>query len=321
MVHHAILSLGSTARPIISYLIEAGSDVNASNLNGQTPLLLAAEIGLWKGSKIRKYDDLFSFLLRRQANPKLADARGFTLLHYAASQNNTIVVKELIDLDCFVDQVNIDGVTPLHIAAMFNHVAIFKLLVKHQSNIELQAYPSFALKTKISNRDAQMNALGFAFDMGNPAIINECITLYIKNNQIEKLRDIKTANGETLLHYFVAQGDLKCVLKLLKVGCCPLVQDNQGYSSIHAAVSTGNLKILRELVNSFERDKSKLNLELLTHEGKTAWMLANELNQSDIAKYLRSKGSKRIIETEIRDQVTSNAISFIQQQIQFRETH
>jgi ankyrin repeat protein len=317
LLHHAILSLGSKSRAILGYLIDSGADVNAVNQNGQTGIHLAAETGLWKGDKVRKSQDLFSFLAKRNANVTLADGMGFTALHHAAGQNNVQAIKQLIELGCFVDHVNQDGVTPLHIAALCNQFDAFKLLIKYKANSKSQAYPSFRAKFNFEDQYTHsLTPLWLAFEMGNQKIVKEIIATCVRAKDFSELKQIRTAGGDTLLHFFSAQGDLKYVKLLLEAGCCPLAQDAEGRSSLHVAVASGNFNVVTMLIKHLVNAKRDLNLESRTFDGKTAWMLAHEYKHEIIANYLRRNGAKRVKLIEPQRPETGAALSFIQRQIQ-----
>jgi methionyl-tRNA formyltransferase len=72
------------AAEVAAFLLETGSDVNAGNFRGTTPLMYA------KGSVGRPARErIVRMLLAAGANPSLTDEDGRTVLDYAASENDT----------------------------------------------------------------------------------------------------------------------------------------------------------------------------------------------------------------------------------------
>ncbi|VDQ13409.1 unnamed protein product [Trichobilharzia regenti] len=83
-------------RQLIEWLIDQGLGVSDCNVEGQTPLHLAARYG---------YVEAAACLLRRGAEPNVADWHGFTPLHLAAKYGHSHIIQLLVqgfgaDLNC-----------------------------------------------------------------------------------------------------------------------------------------------------------------------------------------------------------------------------
>ncbi|VDP57832.1 unnamed protein product [Schistosoma curassoni] len=83
-------------RQLIEWLIDQGIAVSDCNVEGQTPLHLAARYG---------YLEAAACLLRRGAEPNVADWHGFTPLHLAAKYGHSHIIQLLVqgfgaDLSC-----------------------------------------------------------------------------------------------------------------------------------------------------------------------------------------------------------------------------
>ena len=73
-------------------------------------------------------------LLVEEFHNKLTIHKGFTLLHYAAGKGHYILCKRILDNPMLTDpaeESDVYGNTPLHTAARYGHLEVFKLLVYH----------------------------------------------------------------------------------------------------------------------------------------------------------------------------------------------
>ena len=90
-----------------------GTDLNATNSEGQTPLMLAAGAG--------KDAAVITALLEAGADPKLADRNGDTALHFAASRNpDPAVITVLVQAGADPNTTHPPEGTVLHVAAGYN---------------------------------------------------------------------------------------------------------------------------------------------------------------------------------------------------------
>ena len=84
--------------------IEAGADMNARGVGGQTPLMHGALQG-----KIQAV----SFLLDRGADPTIPEKDGYTLAHGAGFQGRAAMVQLLVSRGLPIDEPHADGYTPV----------------------------------------------------------------------------------------------------------------------------------------------------------------------------------------------------------------
>jgi len=101
-------------------LLSAQADVNAAGMNGETPLILAAQRG---------HASVVGALLRHGADHATRDAQGFSPLLYASQAGHQRVVEILIRHRVDVDGGDMDGFTPLMYASASGHVACVEALV------------------------------------------------------------------------------------------------------------------------------------------------------------------------------------------------
>ncbi|MCY2932326.1 MAG: ankyrin repeat domain-containing protein [Planctomycetota bacterium] len=107
---------------MISKLLAARADVDATNLAGRTPLHEACLSG---------QREAVEALLAARANPKLADSNGRTPLHCAVQANNRAIVELLLARRVDVNAAAKNGQTPLQIALVSGQGEIADLLRSH----------------------------------------------------------------------------------------------------------------------------------------------------------------------------------------------
>ena len=93
---------------MITYLLDAGTEIDATNAAGYTPLCTTV---------VASQCDAARLLLERGAEPCTVSADGTTTLAYAAA-SGTGLVRELIGRGCDVNTVNAKGQSALMIAAI-----------------------------------------------------------------------------------------------------------------------------------------------------------------------------------------------------------
>ncbi|GIK15190.1 MAG: hypothetical protein BroJett003_01540 [Planctomycetota bacterium] len=114
-LHQAVYGDSAEVRALIS----GGANVNARDIDGDTPLHSAAHSGNRSAIEI---------LIHAGANVNAADRNRNTPLHYAAS-GDAEVIRTLLKLGAKPDVQNVNGITPLHWAAFSGNVKGVKALL------------------------------------------------------------------------------------------------------------------------------------------------------------------------------------------------
>ena len=114
----------------VSKMIEAGADVNISNENNMTALMLASGFG---------YVDAVQALINAKADVNAQNIDGRTALILAVACNRKPVVEKLLENGAFVNARDLSGSTALMYAAenscITGNEEIFKLLLDHDADI------------------------------------------------------------------------------------------------------------------------------------------------------------------------------------------
>ena len=101
-------------------------DLNTLNLQGESPLMLAA----LKGEL-----ELAAQMVKKGAD---VNKTGWTPLHYAASNGHVAVVKLLLENHAYIDAESPNGTTPLMMASMYGSPEAVKLLLDEGADLSLK---------------------------------------------------------------------------------------------------------------------------------------------------------------------------------------
>jgi len=116
---HLAASAGDLAR--VKSLIEKGTDINARDKGGETPLFLAV---------LAKTDEVAEFLIAKGADIDARDNLGMTPLYYALEGGSKNMIELLISKGADVNATNKFGATPLHVASQRTKDVVELLITK-----------------------------------------------------------------------------------------------------------------------------------------------------------------------------------------------
>ena len=143
------------------------SVITNKNDLGLTPFHLACREG---HSKI-----VFKLLEFHSNNHELVedvDFEGSTSLHLACQSDKADIIKVLLDKGASIDELNHDGVSPVHVAAQFGSVAMMEVLVHHQDNV-------------VNMQDNyHQSPLHFAAEYGKKDMVKYLIERYVLDNTV-----------------------------------------------------------------------------------------------------------------------------------------
>ncbi|KAL7806694.1 ankyrin repeat-containing domain protein [Trichoderma aethiopicum] len=224
-LHMAIRSKSLTEK-----LLEHGAAIDAKDIEGYTPLYLAATDGT---------TEVVALLIDKGADVGKAAKDRRTPLHMALSrgQDGLETAKRLLKYDPgvgghnpYVNAMAKDDATPLHVAAEYGPLEAVEMLLHLGANIDQTD------------------------EFGQTALL---IAIYNENWDIADWllkagADIKadSREGYTPLLRAVMGNQDHIVEQLLRMGADANAVDDDGYSSLHLAVSRGNSTIIRQLLDA-----------------------------------------------------------------------
>ena len=124
------IAVETSSPEILQYLIQRGTNVDVKNIHGQTPLLKLLRSDRFSAQNV-------DCLLLNGADPKVADPRGETALHYALFTDHTEVIDSLIKHGADVNAQTESGYTPLHNAVFQKNPKATFLLLRAGADITL----------------------------------------------------------------------------------------------------------------------------------------------------------------------------------------
>jgi|WetSurMetagenome_2_1015567.scaffolds.fasta_scaffold89984_1 ankyrin repeat protein len=145
---------------LINLLIIKGADVNALDTLGMSPTFVAAGCG---------NINALSLLISKGSNVNIKAANGMPLLTYAMwpatyyinEEGIQYVVNLLVNNGAIVDATELDGETPLHMAALMGHFSVVHLLVSKGADINAKDTSGFTplFKAVTMRHEKTINAL------------------------------------------------------------------------------------------------------------------------------------------------------------------
>ena len=187
---------------IVRLLLQAGSDPNAPDDNGRSPLHHGAE---------NSNPMVVTHLLDASADLNARDNDGYTALHWAAAQSgNGWVVKVLLDRGAAPFAESNDGRTPLH------------------SALRYRADPSVVSRMLDAGAGEHLTPLQLSALQGDVVAVNELLAEGADASELDRY-------GWGPLHFAVPLGRLEAVSALLAAGADAEARTASGATALHLA--------------------------------------------------------------------------------------
>lgn len=275
---HIAISRGASHEQIV-YLITTGSDINARNRNGDSPLFLAVKSNLRAVGELllAKGADVFATNTENYSPLKMAmmlggdvqdwilsseviratDGIGNTPLHYAAEWQIDSAVSVLLEKGANTNIQNSSGETPLFSAVKTDSVSTLRLLIQKGANTEIRDFLGNTALHSCVRFDSKNTALVLmssgidvnAQNLSGKTALHEAartgktamVTLLLDNGANINSTD---ATGKTVLIDSIHSGNIELVKMLLTRGASPQIQEMYGRNAYHEAAEFGNIELI-----------------------------------------------------------------------------
>ena len=239
---------------VIRKFIEYGVDMDEAVIQGKTPAIIVASRQPRKMMFSSKKDDFFektSQFFSKESMEQL-DNSGVSAVHEAARNGHLEMMKVMlekgVDVNITMDEPAESGNTPLHVACIYGHGEIVRLLEENNDGktpLMLLQYldlnTTLELVTVFLERGVDVNAVD---NYGNTALIlntqNQCYKKVIKE-LIRAGADVNIAdnNGNTALYHALKYGNQEVARFLVKKGADYNHTNNNGETPMQIAVEKG----------------------------------------------------------------------------------
>uniref|UniRef100_A0A8C7ZIP4 Kinase D-interacting substrate 220a n=1 Tax=Oryzias sinensis TaxID=183150 RepID=A0A8C7ZIP4_9TELE len=242
--------------PAIIAHLEKFRDVDSRSDNGQTPLMVAAELGNL---------EIVQEFIRRGANVDLDDVDCWTALISAAKEGHIEVVRELLENHANLEHRDLGGWTALMWAAYKGRTDVAELLLGKGANPNITGQYS-------------VYPIIWAAGRGHAEIVHLLLQHGAKVNCSDKY-------GTTPLIWAARKGHYDCVMHLLANGADVDQEGANSMTALIVAVRGGYTEVVKELL------KRNPNVNMTDKDGNTALAIAAKEGHTEIVQDLLDAGT------------------------------
>jgi ankyrin repeat protein len=242
-------------------LLAYGAEINARDINGDTPLIVASFLG---------FSDTVKLLLAKGADVNATNNLGSTALIEAATMNKPETVELLLSNGADVSIKNLAGLTALDASIKENHKDMVNLL-----------------RTGVANKPAQ-SASYMAFDAGLQQAAIEGDTGKIRNLLASGANvNARNKDGWTALMHASFQGNTAAVALLLASSADPNQADSKyGRTALILATRQGHTGVVQALLKGGADPNAK------DKAGETPMSIVQQTGNRHLGLLLKQAGAK-----------------------------
>ena len=225
---------------------------------------------------------LVSLMESMQVSLKYQDENGFTLLHHAAFHNQPSIIQYLLDSGLDINQVDIDGNTPLHFAIKNGYIETMQCLLNDKG-----------VDTTIVNNDKD-SPFHTAIRHGSP----ELVRAYMSHPSVDYF--VKGKRGRIAFH-LAAELDkdklFEVILDFAKKGAFRLcAKDDDDLTPLHVAARSGSARSLDIMISHAQSVGYPVEkiLSFLDEENSTPLNSAVDAGYTDVVEVLMKYGASPI---------------------------
>ena len=234
--------------PLVTHLLDIGSDMNIYDIHGKTPLFYAAAAD---------NDQMWKHMLQKMG--PVEDSTIRKILEFVCAENYAEILKKLLQKSNFKNQINStsDSKSFLLISLQKSNFRVSKLLLDHGADRHFRDKQSDEYPLHVAAK--QKKLVSRYAEEERQAVCK--IILKDSYNFV----NAKNKNKESPLHLAAKSGNLKMVQSLLTKGAKLMEEDSNDYTAVHVAAENGRVDVMKRLLRDMDWTKMKSMSSMKPH--------------------------------------------------------
>ena len=279
---------------LVRYFANMGTDLDLKTNDGKNCLHIAVLYG---------HLNLCKMLVEKYGfDIDTADNDGWAAIHFSARNGIYELVTYFTALGCNIHLKTYDGRNCLHIAALYGHLKLCKML-RYQYKFDVQMTDSFGWTAlHFSARNGSYELVEFFAHIGTDINLKtndgmDCLHIAALHGHLSLCKTLideynfdifmPDNDGWTVIHFSVRNGSHKLVRYFTKLGGDPLLKTNDRKNCLHIAARYGHLDLCKTFINNYNID-----VHLTDNDECTPLHYSAESGSLDVFIYIFEKGSE-----------------------------